>query len=37
MTCHGAERQQPLHQERDSSYSDSLSTDLPVFADVTDT
>jgi hypothetical protein len=33
---HGAERQQPRHQERDSSYSDFLATHLPVFADVTD-
>jgi hypothetical protein len=32
----GAERQQPRHQERDSSYSDFLATHLPVFADVTD-
>jgi hypothetical protein len=31
----GAERQQPRHQERDSSYSDFLATHLPVFADVT--
>jgi hypothetical protein len=31
----GAERQQPQHQERDSSYSDFLSTHPPVFADVT--
>jgi hypothetical protein len=33
---HGAERQQPRHQERDSSYSDFLATHLPVFADATD-
>jgi hypothetical protein len=33
---HGAERQQPRHQERDSSYSDFLATHQPVFADVTD-
>jgi hypothetical protein len=32
----GAERQQSLHQERDSSYSDFLATHSPVFADVTD-
>jgi hypothetical protein len=31
----GAERQQPRHQERDSSYSDFLSTHPPVFADAT--
>jgi hypothetical protein len=29
----GAERQQPRHQERDSSYSDFLATRPPVFAD----
>jgi hypothetical protein len=34
--CLGAERQQPWHQERDSSYSDYLGTHPPVFADVTD-
>jgi hypothetical protein len=34
--CRGAERQQPRHQERDSSYSDFLATHLPVFADATD-
>jgi hypothetical protein len=34
--CHGAERQQPRHQERDSSYSDFLATHLPVFTDATD-
>jgi hypothetical protein len=33
---HGAERQQPWHQERDSSYSDFLTTHPPVFADATD-
>jgi hypothetical protein len=33
---HGAERQQPWHQERDSSYSDFLITHPPVFADTTD-
>jgi hypothetical protein len=33
---HGAECQQPRHQERDSSYSDFLATHLPVFADATD-
>jgi hypothetical protein len=32
----GAERQQPRHQERDSSYSDFLATHPPVFADATD-
>jgi hypothetical protein len=32
----GNERQQPRHQERDSSYSDFLATQSPVFADVTD-
>jgi hypothetical protein len=32
----GAEQQQPRHQERDSSYSDFLSTHPPVFADATD-
>jgi hypothetical protein len=32
----GAERQQPRHQERDSSYSDFLATHLPVFDDATD-
>jgi hypothetical protein len=34
--CHGAERQQPRHQERDSSYSDFLATHPPVFPDATD-
>jgi hypothetical protein len=34
--CRGAERQQPQHQERDSSYSDFLATHPLVFADVTD-
>jgi hypothetical protein len=33
---HGAECQQPRHQERDSLYSDFLATHLPVFADATD-
>jgi hypothetical protein len=33
---HGAECQQPQHQERDSSYFDSSATHPPVFADVTD-
>jgi hypothetical protein len=32
----GAERQQPRHQERDSSYSGFLATHPPIFADVTD-
>jgi hypothetical protein len=32
----GAERQQPQHQERDSSYSDFLATHPQVFADATD-
>jgi hypothetical protein len=31
-----AERQQPRHQERDSSYLDFLATHPPVFADATD-
>jgi hypothetical protein len=31
----GAKRQQPQHQERDSSYSDFLATHPPVFANVT--
>jgi hypothetical protein len=34
--CRGAERQQPRHQERDSSYSDFLATHPPVFANATD-
>jgi hypothetical protein len=34
--CRGAERQQPRHKERDSSYSDFLATHPLVFADVTD-
>jgi hypothetical protein len=34
--CREAERQQPRHQERDSSYSDFLATHPPVIADVTD-
>jgi hypothetical protein len=32
----GAERQQPQHQQRDSSYSDFLATHTSVFADTTD-
>jgi hypothetical protein len=32
---HRAERQQPRHQERDSSYLDFLATHPPVFTDVT--
>jgi hypothetical protein len=32
---HGAECQQPRHQVRDSSYSDFLATQSPVFADAT--
>jgi hypothetical protein len=32
----GAERQQPRHQERDSSYSYFLATHPPIFADATD-
>jgi hypothetical protein len=32
----GAERQQPRHEERDSSYSDFLATHPPVFANATD-
>jgi hypothetical protein len=31
----GAERQQPQHQERDSSYLDFLATHPPAFADAT--
>jgi hypothetical protein len=31
----GAERQQPQHLERDSSYPDFLATHPPVFADAT--
>jgi hypothetical protein len=31
----GAERQQPRHQERDSSYVDFLATHPPIFADAT--
>jgi hypothetical protein len=34
--CHGAECQQPRHQERDSSYSDFLATHPLVFTDATD-
>jgi hypothetical protein len=34
--CHRAERQQPWHQERDSSYSDFLITHSSVFAYATD-
>jgi hypothetical protein len=34
--CHETERQQPHHQERDSSYSDFLATHPPVFDDATD-
>jgi hypothetical protein len=33
---HGAERQQPWHQERDSSYLDFLATHPTVYADATD-
>jgi hypothetical protein len=33
---HGTDRQQPRHQERDSSYSDFLATHPPVFVDATD-
>jgi hypothetical protein len=33
---HGAKCQQPRHQERDSSYSDFLTTHPPVFTDATD-
>jgi hypothetical protein len=32
----GAERQQPQHQDRNSSYSDFLATHPPVFANATD-
>jgi hypothetical protein len=35
-TCRGADRQQRQHQDRDSSYSDFLVTDPPVFAEATD-
>jgi hypothetical protein len=31
-----AERQQPRHQDQDSSYSDFLATHLPVFVNATD-
>jgi hypothetical protein len=34
--CHGAEHQQPRHQERDSSYSDFLASHPPVFSTATD-
>jgi hypothetical protein len=34
--CHGAEHQQPRHQERDSSYSYFLATHPSVFANATD-
>jgi hypothetical protein len=34
--CRGAERQQPRHQKRDSSYSDFLATRPAVFANATD-
>jgi hypothetical protein len=34
--CHGAKRQQPQHQERDSSYLNFLATHPPVFADAID-
>jgi hypothetical protein len=33
---HGAECQQPRHQERDSLYSNFLATHPPIFADATD-
>jgi hypothetical protein len=33
---HGAERQQPRHQERGSLYSDFLATHLSAFTDATD-
>jgi hypothetical protein len=32
----GVERQQPWHQERDSSYSNFLATHLPVFVNAID-
>jgi hypothetical protein len=32
----GAEHQQPRHHERDSSYSNFLTTHPPVFASATD-
>jgi hypothetical protein len=34
--CRGAKRQQPRHQEMDSSYSDVFTIHPPVFADATD-
>jgi hypothetical protein len=34
--CRGAEHQQPRHQARDSSYSDSLEAHTPVCANATD-
>jgi hypothetical protein len=34
--CHGAEHQQPRHQEWDSSYLGFLATHPPVFADAID-
>jgi hypothetical protein len=33
---HGAERQQPRHQDQDSSYSNFLATHPSVFTDATD-
>jgi hypothetical protein len=33
---HGAEHQQPRHQERDSSYWDFLATHPPIFVDAID-
>jgi hypothetical protein len=33
---HGAEHQQPRHQESDSLYSDFLATHLPAFTNTTD-
>jgi hypothetical protein len=35
-THRGEDRQQPRHQDRDSSYSDFLVTHLPVFTEATD-
>jgi hypothetical protein len=35
-THRGADRQQPLHQDWDSSYSNFLATHLPIFAKAMD-
>jgi hypothetical protein len=34
QTCRAADRQQPQHQDRDSSFSYFLTTHLPIFAEV---